>query len=106
MSRVMKITQRIIFVILICVCPSSSQISAAQHRGTSTPGEPPNDSANLPAYSTQPVSITGSLAESLSAFSPSYTKSEPLLLLLCGIAMFAGATTVKRAAGRKRSSIR
>jgi len=102
----MKITQRFIFIILICACLSSSLITAAQHRETFTPGGSPNDSANLPAYSTQPVSITGSLAESLSAFSPSYMKSEPLLLLLCGIAMFAGATTVKRAAGRKRSSLR
>jgi hypothetical protein len=45
------------------------------------------------------------------AFSPFYVRSEPLLLLLSGAAMFVVATTVKRAssrgeAGGKESSSR
>jgi len=44
-------------------------------------------------------------------FSPFYAKSEPLLLLLSGAAMFIVATTVKRAssrgeAGSKESGLR
>jgi len=62
MSRVIKVVQRVIFVI-----------------------------------STQSILLTESLAESLRAFSPLYAKSEPLLLLLSGIVMFVGATTIQRA---------
>jgi hypothetical protein len=45
------------------------------------------------------------------AFSPFYAKSEPLLLLLSGAAMFIVATTVKKAssrgeAGSKESGLR
>jgi len=54
--------------------------------------------------STQSISVTESLAESLRAFSPLYAKSEPLLLLLSGIAMLVGATTVRKAV--KKTSLR
>jgi len=47
--------------------------------------------------STQSISVTESLVESLRAFSPLYAKSEPLLLLLSGVVMFVGATTVRNA---------
>jgi len=96
MSRVMKITQRIVFVIAICICLSYVMISADQRRGILTP----SDSANLSSYSAQSVSVAESLAESRRAFSPFYAKSEPLLLLLSGIAMFVGATAVKKAFSR------
>lgn len=74
MSSVMKLAQRFIFLISLCIC-------------LSYPG----------------------------AFSPFYAKSEPLLLLLSGAAMFIVATTVKRTslrglpqeeAGGKESSSR
>jgi hypothetical protein len=38
------------------------------------------------------------------AFSPFYAKSEPLLLLLCGAAMFIVAGAVKRAFSRQGAS--
>jgi hypothetical protein len=70
MTNVMKLTQRIIFVISLCVC----------------------------------LSYAG-------AFTPFHARSEPLLLLLSGAAMFIVATAVKRTssrgeAGSKEPSLR
>lgn len=59
MSSVMKLAQRFIFVISLCICLSYPD-----------------------------------------SFSPFYAKSEPLLLLLSGSAMFVVATTAKRTSSK------
>lgn len=102
MSKIMKLAQRLIFVICICVCLSYSITSADQQRVDAVP----NDSTNFSYHSNQSVSIAASLAGVLTTLSLSLVKGEPLLLLLFGIAMFIGATTVKKASDRKRSSLR
>jgi len=73
-------------------------ISYAQQQS----GKDPNHSAKLSSNSNQSVTIV----ENLSFSSFSYAKSEPLLLLLAGIAVFVAATTAKKAANRKRSGLR
>src|SRR5262245_34396170 len=99
MSRGLKIAQIFIFVISTCICLIYSLVSVDQRWGALAP----NDSAKLSSYSPQSVSVAETLAQSLRALSPSYAKSEPLLLLLSGIAMFIGATTVRKAV-KKTSS--
>jgi hypothetical protein len=105
MSRVMKFTQGLLLVILIGPWSTPAPNPAGQTRGSL----PPKDSAGISTPATQPVSIAELLVKTQYVKSPPYSKSEPLLLLLSGIAMFIAATTVKRAAtrwaaGRKRSS--
>lgn len=96
MPRIIQITRRIIFVIAICVCLSQFSTSYAQQQSDR------KDSTNLSSTSKQPVT----LADSFAFPYLSYRSSEPLLLLLSGIAILIGARTVKRAAKRKRSSLR
>jgi hypothetical protein len=70
-------------------------ISQAQQRS-----DKHSNTANLSSGSNQTVTAPDSFS-SLS----NYTSSEPLLLLLSGIVIFLGATTLKRAARRKRSDL-
>jgi hypothetical protein len=98
MSQVIKITRRFIFVIFICVCLNYSAIAMERQ-----PGIPPaGNSSNFSSYSTQSASRAESPVGGLSA--PSYVRSESLLLLLSGIAMFVGATTVRKALEKRRPS--
>jgi hypothetical protein len=56
--------------------------------------------ASQPSTSKQPDAIN----ENLYFSSFPYVQSEPLLLLLAGIAILVAATTLKKTAARKRSS--
>jgi hypothetical protein len=115
MSWVTKIIQGLFLVIMIGAWSTSAPNPAGQTRDALSP----KDSTDISTRATQPVSIAELLAKTQYVKSPSYSKSEPLLLLLSGIAMLVAATTVKKAAskwsmgkwsvgrwaaGRKRSS--
>ncbi len=100
MATVMKITRGLFGLTLFCACLFPPLISANQQRGIL----PSNDPALHSTHSTQSVSIAESIVKSQYAPSPFYANSEPLLLLLSGIAMFIGATTVKKASSRGEAS--
>jgi hypothetical protein len=98
MFRIIRIARRIIFVIIACACLSQVFVSDARQQNDKST----SDSARLsPAYD-QPAAAADSTSYS---YFP-YREGEPLLLLLSGIAIFIGATTLKKAAKRKRSSLR
>lgn len=96
MSRVMKIASRCFFFVFSYICLSNPAFSADPRRGALVQSEPASHSSR----STQTIPAAESPAGSLNVFSPLYAQNEPLLLLLSGIAMFAGATTVKKASSR------
>lgn len=136
MSRVTKIIQGLLLVILMGAWSNpapnpgpapdpglapkmglASKTGLAPKTGGQSQGSLSiKDPTSISTHAIQPVSIAELLAKTQYVKSPSYSKSEPLLLLLSGIAIFIAATSVKRvssrwtasrwAAGRKRSSQR
>lgn len=98
MIRIIKITRRFIFIVLISLSLSQGLTSYAQQQND----QQSQNVASQPSTSKQPDAI----GENLSFFSFPYAQSEPLLLLLAGIAILVAATTIKKTAARKRSSLR
>jgi hypothetical protein len=94
LSRFIKITHRFIFVILISLCLSHGLNSIAQQRNDQQSSEMAS-----PTSTSEQSATIDEFSNSLS-----YAQGEPLLLLLVGIAILVGATTLKKAAARKRSS--
>jgi hypothetical protein len=93
MSRILKLTQRALFILIFCFCSV---------HGQSADGQPEADnqsSGSSTVISTQNKSVT--LVQNLASYSHPYSQGEPLLLLLAGIVIFIGATTAKKAATRK-----
>jgi len=96
MSRVIKITRRLIFIILISLSLSQGFTSNAQQQ---------NDQRSQDTASQLPTSKqSGAMGENFSFSSYPYARSEPLLLLLAGIAILVAVRTVKKSDARKRSS--
>lgn len=98
MIRLIKITRRFIFIVLISLSLSQGLASYAQQQND----QQSQNVASQPSTSKQPDAID----ENLSFSSFPYVQSEPLLLLLAGIAILVAATTIKKTAARKRSSLR
>lgn len=98
MIRIIKITRRFIFIVLISLSLSQGFTSYAQQQND----EQSQNVASQPSTSKQ----SDAIGENFSFSSFPYAQSEPLLLLLAGIAILVAATTIKKTAARKRSSLR
>ena len=87
---------KILFVILLCIC--LNQLVLGQNNLSS---QPVSGVAVSKTAAALPSPSEKSSFEALAAFTQ-FAQEDPLLLLLCGMMLFAGATTLRRKMSRRR----